>query len=373
MRDLIVFGEDYGALPTSTQHLINCLAQTRKVLWVNSIGLRQPKFNLRDWQRAANKLLGRSKAQQFNQTPVAAPENLHVVNVMTIPAPRSVITRRIAQHWLTRQLQPVVKALKLHRPILWTSLPTAVDMVNQLGDRGCVYYCGDDFASLAGVDGDTVTQYEAELVNKADLVLTASDALTAKFADANTVTLTHGVDCQHFSSPAKRAPDLPSRGRPIAGFYGSLSQWLDYELLNKTILALPDWDFVFIGAQEITPFPLVQTDNVHLLGPKPHHLLPQYSQHWQVSLLPFVLNQQILSCNPLKLKEYLATGTPVVSTPFPALKPYQQHIHTAANVEQMVACLQSIKNQPTRLPKGLVEQESWQHKAQQVELLLEAL
>ncbi len=41
MRDLIVFGEDFGGLPSSTQHIVARLSKTRRVIWINSIGLRK--------------------------------------------------------------------------------------------------------------------------------------------------------------------------------------------------------------------------------------------------------------------------------------------------------------------------------------------
>ena len=55
-HDLIVFGEDWGAHPSSTQHLIRQFLGSRKVIWVNSLGLRTPKLNLEDGRRAMRKL-----------------------------------------------------------------------------------------------------------------------------------------------------------------------------------------------------------------------------------------------------------------------------------------------------------------------------
>ena len=41
---LVVLGEDWGQHPSSTQHLIKRLLPDYQVLWVNSIGLRRPRF-----------------------------------------------------------------------------------------------------------------------------------------------------------------------------------------------------------------------------------------------------------------------------------------------------------------------------------------
>ncbi|POB69260.1 glycosyl transferase, partial [Vibrio vulnificus] len=56
MNDMIVFAEDFGGLPSSTQHIVRQLAKRHRVLWVNSIGLRQPKWSLKDARRLMAKL-----------------------------------------------------------------------------------------------------------------------------------------------------------------------------------------------------------------------------------------------------------------------------------------------------------------------------
>ncbi|MFB9217298.1 glycosyltransferase family protein [Vibrio sinaloensis] len=372
MRDLIVFGEDFGGLPSSTQHLVTRLAKDRKILWVNSIGLRQPKLNQRDMARAFNKLLGRSKAGY--QTPSQlTPNNITVVNVKTIPAPSSSIARTIARQMLVAQIKPVIEKLKLQSPILWSSLPTTADLCGHLNESAVVYYCGDDFSALAGVDHDVVAQHENKLVASADLILAASDKLCKKFPQRKTQLLPHGVDVSLFQTPVSRAPDLPQSNRPIAGFYGSLSNWLDYDLLTNLCEMKPDWDFVFIGPKEIHPCPLPKASNVYYLGKKAHAELPRYSQHWTVGLLPFKSNGQILACSPLKLMEYLAAGSRVISTEFPAVTPYRKEVSLAHNAKQFSEAMDRIVQNDQARPSTSLEQHSWDSRSQALSVLLEAL
>ena len=374
--DLIVFGEDWGGLPSSTQHLMAHIARERKILWVNSIGLRKPRLNATDARRALTKLLSRP-AERRTGTADTAP-NFTVINPKTLPAPSNGLERLLARKLLCRQLLPAIKAARLQRPILWISLPTAADLVGELGEIATVYYCGDDFSALAGVDHVTVAAREKELNQKANLVLAASEVLATRFPKAKTRLLTHGVDYELFSTPHDRAPDLPQNGKPIAGFYGSLSEWLDIELLVATIQRMPHWNFVFIGSPSVDVSSLASLENVSLLGPRPHAELPGYSQHWDASLLPFRDNAQIRACNPLKLSEYLAAGKPIVSTPFPALKPYLSLISTARSVDEMVAAIDRCHPSPTagktiQLQRTAVAQHSWQARAEQVNRWLEAL
>ncbi|PKG37910.1 glycosyltransferase [Psychromonas sp. Urea-02u-13] len=391
-HDLIVFAEDWQGLPSSTQHLIKQLATTRKVVWINSIGLRQPTLNWQDakrlWMKLSASHTEKNKSEK-NNTITASNESaslesdhseskhleqansnhdFYVVNPRTLPAPRSQFARFIARQLLLLQIKPIIKKAQLDSPLLWVSLPTAVDFSGHLGESGLVYYCGDDFSGLAGVDHNTVALREQELSEKADLILAASPKLVTHFPKHNTQLLTHGVDYKLFSTATPRANDLPDDGRPIAGFYGSISQWLDLPLLRETILKLPQWHFVFIGKAVVDISLISALENVTLLGEREHHLLPSYSQHWTASLLPFCDNAQIRACNPLKLKEYLAAGRPIISTHFPAIDAYRGLVQIANNSDAMVEALldsqhvQSLAQFSTVL-RDVVAQKSWQARA----------
>lgn len=382
-HDLIVFAEDWGGLPSSTQHIIKQLAKTRKIVWINSIGLRQPTFNVSDINRLWKKLTAtntnRGNNTYSNEAGLTQPENyFQIVNPRTLPAPRSAFARYVAQKMLLVQIKPIIKKAQLINPILWTSLPTAVDFSGCFDESALVYYCGDDFSGLAGVDHHTVAKRESELAAKADLIMVSSQTLLPKFPRSQTQLLTHGVDYTLFSTPVARAHDLPNKHKNIAGFYGSISAWLDITLLHETIKKMPNWEFVFIGKSVIDISLLSELDNVTFLGERPHHLLPSYSQHWTASILPFVDNTQIQACNPLKLKEYLAAGRPIVSTDFAAIKAYSGLVQIAnssdAMVEALTSCayLQELDAFSPVLRDRVVD-KSWESRAKQVSKWMDLL
>jgi len=375
MRDLIVFGEDWGGLPSSTQYLIKHLSNDRKVLWVNSIGLRRPRASWHDMKRIVIKVLRCAFPAFFKTVSENSLKNIQVINPMAIPVPKTKIESLLSVFLLKKQLHKHIK--NLNKPILWTSLPTAVDLIGQLNESAVVYYCGDDFSGLAGVDHIDVSQYEQQLIAKSDLIITASKKLSEKFPARKSIELLHGVDLELFSQPTKRADDLPRSGKPIAGFYGSLSDWLDIKLLSGVIAAMPHWDFVFIGRESTDVTEIKQYPNTHFLGEKAHDQLPRYSQHWQVSILPFINNAQIQSCNPLKLMEYLAVGQPIVSTSFPAADIYGDVIHRVDSVDDFIETLEASKYFATKAFKqttqSKVSDKSWASKARLLSQSLENL
>jgi glycosyltransferase involved in cell wall biosynthesis len=331
-RPLSVFGEDWGAHPSSTQHIIKVLGKNRPVIWFNSIGLRKPNLTLTDLVRALSKVTSfLFNAQKTNHAKENKNKNSQfiIINPLVIPCANSWFSLKLSKTVLKWQLKLAGKKLQLSDPIIWTSLPTTVDYLELFDNAPCVYYCGDDFSSLAGVDHKFVTKKETELIRKSRYIFTASEKLLDKFPQDKAVNIPHGVNFSLFSDKVNHIPsDLPL-DKPIAGFYGSISNWLDQDLLVQTIKALPDWHFVFIGKVDCNIDKLQLFSNVYFLGAKPHNELPKYIQSWNVAMLPFVDNKQIRMCNPLKLREYIASGTPIVTTDFNALNGYRKYLQVA--------------------------------------------
>ncbi len=373
-RDLVVFGEDWGRHPSSTQHLVKRLAEDRRVLWVNSIGLRRPRFSLGDARRALEKL--RMAAGRRTAGPAAEPAGtaapVEVLSPFALPWPGSRVAARINRAALARQIRPRLAA-EAARPILWASLPTAAAVTGALGESAVVYYCGDDFGGLAGVDHAAVLRDEERLVARADLVIAASPVLAARFPAEKTILVEHGVDFDLFAAPVPRAADLPAS--PVAGFYGALADWIDVPLLAETARRLPGWTFCFVGPVLTAIDALAELPNVRLLGPRPHAELPRYSAHWTASMLPFRDCPQIRACNPLKLREYLAAGAPVVSTPFPALAPYAAHVATARGPDGFVHALEAALFEPgdREARRARVAGETWAARARIVAEAMERL
>lgn len=389
-RPLIVFGEDWGAHPSSTQYIVKVLGQNRPVIWLNSIGLRKPKLTLHDLVRAFNKVKYFIVNQQKSDSIKEDKKHSHfiIINPLVIPCADSWFSLKLSRAILKWQLKSACKKIALTDPIIWASLPTTVDYLELFGKAPCVYYCGDDFNSLAGVDHQFVTKKENKLIEKSHYIFTASQKLLDKFPTEKAVNIPHGVNFSLFSEPVEITPlDLPP-GKPIAGFYGSISAWLDQDLLVKTITELPHWNFVFIGKIDCNVDKLQQFPNVFFLGAKRHTDLPKYIQNWNVAILPFINSKQIQMCNPLKLREYLASGTPIVTTNFNALNGYRKHLQIAsattpfyqaillANAEiapivnfdklETMCDLLAI-TQVKEFRKALVIDESWENRAMVVQ------
>jgi glycosyltransferase involved in cell wall biosynthesis len=378
-QQLIVFGEDWGGLPSSTQHIIKQMSGQYAVTWINSLGLRTPKISWHDAKRIFNKA-GRLCRQRFKPAAKQTVEVIKVVEPHYLPFLDSALARWVNRILLYRLLKRLAKpATQTNRPIIWMSLPNAVDALYFLRKTGLVnavvvYYCCDDFSALEGVDHHAVCAFENELVNRAGLIVATSDALMEKFPRSKTHLVPHGVDIRLFChQQSQRADDLP-HGKPIAGFYGSIAGWIDIALLYELAQLMPDWNFVLIGPLKVNVASLNKLNNVYFLGDKSHEALPGYVQHWQVSLLPFKLNDQIIACNSLKLREYMAAGKPIVSVDFPQVSQYSRYVEVANDAQGFAAAIAKSLNEPPEtvdLRQQQVVDESWQCVAGKIDRLIQ--
>lgn len=385
ISDLLVFGEDWGRHPSSTQHLVQRLASDRRVVWVNSIGLRRPRLSLSDGGRIFSKVramgLGNPPGQQAGDVreQTSGQNKISIVDPIAVPWPGNPVAALVNRALIPRRVKPALRNCAINRPILWASLPSAVDALPAFPEMPVVYYCGDDFGALEGVDHRPVQRMEERLVEKADLILAASPGLAERFPAEKTHCVPHGVDFDLFAREAPRPMDLPL-GK-VAGFYGSISNWLDQRLIAEAAALLPDWTFVFIGDIRTDVTILQSCSNIRFMGPRPHNRLPGYSQNWTASLLPFLDNEQIRACNPLKLREYLAAGRPVISTDMPALDGYRDLVSVVGSAADLAIALDDAARGArgraaqwaAYVQQDRVKTESWDNRAAQVNALLSKL
>jgi len=364
----IVFGEDWAAHPSSTQHLIKEISQKHEVSWVNSVGMRTPKFSFKDMKRIFQKFLSLFCIEKK----LELLSDFTVYNAKILPWHQFYWVNKLNQHQIKKTISLLSSDNDESPIIYWISVPTAISMINVRAQDKVIYYCGDDFSGLDGVDYNLVAPFEKELINKADLIYVVSEALKNKMPKDKTFLLRHGVDFNLFNSP-KNIDESLQKQRPTLGFYGSISNWLDLELLKKLAQARPEYDLLLIGKSKVNLNDLLALKNVTHIEAVEHKKLPNFSQHWQVALLPFVDNEQIRSCDPLKLKEYLAAGAPIVATNFPAVDKYKETILIANDVQGFIQRVDWAVNLSGA--SGLmwrqnsseqVKQDSWQQKAHYV-------
>lgn len=379
----IVFGDDWGAHPSSVQHIFRRVARKHRTLWVNTVGLRPPRLDRRDAERVVRKvrsMLAPARASSASAESSNESLDLHVVAPPMVPWMRPAPLRALNRMSVRRVVEAKARSLGLRRPVVLTTVPNGVDGAGLAGSRALVYYCVDDFTNWPGVDATAAASLERELLDRADAVLATSDHLadTRRARHGATVLLPHGVDIAHFakaSDPGTSPWPGIRRGKPVLGYTGLVDPRMDASLMAAVASARRDWDVVFVGPSDTAPDARLRGDNVRFVPAVPYAKVPEVLAAFDVAVLPYVRSELTRSINPLKLREYLASGKPVVATSLTEVARYSPEVHIADTPEDFIreveAALRATRDR--RDTRGaMLADETWDARAAKLLEICEA-
>jgi len=162
------------------------------------------------------------------------------------------------------------------------------------------------------------------IMEKIDIILTVSNpiydmAVKQRGTSEGVYLLPNGCDIDKFLEKYPAPLEYENIPRPIALYVGGMGAGhFDWDLLINLAKRRPDVSFVLIGrANNIVDLP----KNVYILGYRHHDELPAYMQHANIGLIPLCDNTQIRAVErPLKFYQYIASGLPVVTVSYGAMK-----------------------------------------------------
>ena len=371
-QTFICFCEDFKHT-ASSKHFITKFLRENKVIWVNSVSFRSPRFTLFDLKRIFVKILNWIRQPQNKSI-----KNLFIYSPMVIPFYHIKFIRKINEVILLASIKRIMRKQNIVNPILWFSLPMPVDMVGKLSEKLSIYYCGDEFSEFPGVNKAGIIALEQELMKKADMVITSAQTLLAskKIYNKHTYFIPHGVEYERFDDKDKSiTTQMEQIKRPIVGYYGRLDNRIDLKLLYFLAKQRPQYSFYIIGPVIDDFSCLLECGNVYLPGGKLYQELPAYLHEFDVALIPYVLDEITKHINPLKLMEYFAVGLPVVTTNLSSLDVWQDILSIAQNNEDFLNFLDvAVKGGTEELikkQKQIAKDNSWQKKAELVSGIIE--
>ena len=356
--------------------LMRRFAKCGPTLYINSLIMQKPSFkkSVAGGRSFSEKLIRKSKS--IFQGLKKSDQGFWVYSPFSMPVHHIVGMRSLNAIILQAQLWLVLQKLRIHAPIVWVACPVACDVALKMKKTNLVYQRTDRFEEYPNVDSAVIRQYDQELKRSADLTVYVNNSLfeEEKSQCRKAIYLDHGVDYEFFIRGAngnEPTYDIQNIQQPIIGFFGGIdNHTLDVPFLEAVVRRLREMSFVLIGKASADLSRLQKDRNVKVLGQKPYEQIPSYGSFFDVCIMPWRQNRWIQACNPIKLKEYLALGKPVVSTPFPELQKYADVVYQAATPEEFAQKIRQALAEDSEdlinARRRKVEQSTWESKAELV-------
>lgn len=375
-RDILCFaGNDWWAHnPSPEKHWMRTFAEDgNRIIYVNSIGVGLPRLNA----EALGKRLRRKLASMARWIRHPHP-GLWIITPWVFPLWSNSVVRWLNICAMLAQLGLLMRLLRFRGYVLWAGIPTPALLLPYLRPKRIIYYYQDLYtAYFEDQHFSPIMRYDAELLNAADALICASIGLLEKKRAAGKPVfyIPHGIPESFLDSGSPAANEVPaalvSIPHPLIGYWGSIDVAFDRELIARCAREHPDWSFVLVGGVISDLHCLQDLPNVHLTGFIPLEEIPRYGRQFDVCLLSFMQSEWILHCCPVKYREYLALGKPVVSVPILEVeKAFPGMARIATTAEEFCRGIEeelrtdSVEKQSMR--KALVRERTWSRTAAEV-------
>jgi glycosyltransferase involved in cell wall biosynthesis len=350
-----------------------------RVIFVNSISMGLPSLGSRDFFAKVRRKL-RSYARAVRVTD----EGIIVVSPPVLPFYSSRLARSINRWMLTAQIKLLMVAFDMRRPILWIAIPTAREVVGRLGESALIYQVSDKYDANQmdhATASNVIAELHDDLLSRADLVYYSGRKLFEEESEKHSELagkcrlLEQAVDYDHFASATslewKQPGDIAGVGHPRLGYFGAVDPWLiDQQLIRYISQKRPEWQWVIVGLRA-SPLEIESLSNVHYLGSKPYSAMPQLAAAFDVCVLPWVTDNEFVNYgSPIKVREYLATGKPVVITPIYEYARLDGILRVSRDYDDFIAKVEDALNNDSldkrEARQNAVRESTWDVRAEEV-------
>jgi len=380
-RSIICFGgEDWWYHhPHSKAHLMRKFARGgNKVIFVNSISMGLPGLAHKDLLPRIKRKLG-SYSKLARQTE----DGITVVSPASLPFFGSATARKLNRQMIGAQIRKLAQSRGLTKPILWIAIPTAAEMIGAFDESAIIYQVSDKYDANTmdhATDPALIRKLHEQAIDRADLVFYSGRKLfdEATRGRDHSYLLEQGVDYERWSkvTTLSIAPEIDKIPHPRLGYFGAIEPWLvDQELIKRAARERPSWQWIFIGNRsrgiEIEDLP-----NTHFLPPVQYEELPAYAAGFDVCVLPWETEQAFTSYgSAIKVREYLASGKPVVISPLPEYEPMGDVLRIARSRDEFLRLVEDALNEndesASAKRQAAVASGTWDARAEWVSGLIE--
>lgn len=215
------------------------------------------------------------------------------------------------------------------------TFPKWTPLVQRLRDRfgwPVIYDCLDDQLAFSEQYKHDASTFEEELVQASRAVITASAAMFERYErrHPDVRMIPNAVDFETFHRAEPREL-LGGFKRPVVGFFGAFSDWLDTDWISEAAAHFPDSSFVYIGRDTFANRECRErwarataAPNITVLPQMDLSRLASYLAEFDVCIMPFRDLPITRAMNPVKIYEYLAAGKTVVVPELPETRVFAQ-------------------------------------------------
>lgn len=225
--------------------------------------------------------------------------------------------------------------------ILWLCHPSQYKYIPRDYSGRVIYDCMD-VHSLLGTSKrrEESVRYEKKLIERADLIFASSQRLVDQI---NKPEKTYLVRNGYMASDkSKTIKESMVKSKYSIAYFGTVSSWFDFPLIMKDSERNSNLKYKIIGPVNDDVKAKYQCDSISFVGPVKHEELYDQVKDVDALIMPFVVNELILSVDPVKLYEYINFGKCIISIWYPEIDRFSPYVYFYRNEDEYGALVQQL-------------------------------
>lgn len=270
--------------------------------------------------------------------------------------------------------------------VIWMGSPLHYKYVKRKEGQILVYDCMDDLMGFSFPENikKRYIKYEAELCKDADIIFASSLDLKRKLAeryDRHDVKLVNNA----ISSNLRRDCGLPddirmhfdkSDGTKKMVYIGTISEWFDFDSVLRVLSECDKVELLLFGPADVE---IPQHNRIKYCGIAEHKNIYGIMGKADALVMPFVLNELIMSVDPVKAYEYIYAYKPIIMPRYPESEKFSEYVNLYSGERELLEIVKRLQSGNLEMKKSkeeyvlFAESNTWRNRAQKIHSYLSDL
>lgn len=251
--------------------------------------------------------------------------------------------------------------------VIWFGNPIQYKYIKRREGQMLVYDCMDDLLGFPLTDTvrKRFIKYETELCKDADIVFASSLDLKRKLAER------YGRSDVHLLNNAislKLADNADSQELPADVFFdrrietkkmvyiGTISAWFDFKSVISAIDEHANTELLLFGPKDVE---IPEHDRITYCGIAEHKHLMKIMNRADALVMPFILNDLIMSVDPVKAYEYIYAGKPIIMPKYSESEKFGDYVYLYSGADEFKAVVGKLGRGELPTKKSKIECEQY--------------
>ncbi len=292
------------------------------------------------------------KSQNLVDNDINGTKNLRIITYKTFSLNNYPFLKKLGIHRLLNKflLKYQFKKVKEDYDIVWYGNPLIYNEFKSLipGNPLLIYDCMDDYLEFPMAKSDNklrkrIFEAEKELISRSSLTIASSQYLLKKIQNRYNLNKDFIVVNNAIEIPSDsvkgNCPNILNGIKYSLVYIGTVSEWFDFDLMVQILDKYSELYLILVGPLSVD---VPKHERIKCTGPVSHDKIFSFMNHSSSLVMPFKINELILSVNPVKLYEYIYSGRPVISVRYEETEKFEKYVHLYNGFEEFDSIISKL-------------------------------